>query len=104
MQDTHSYYEQFQDLRGSTDLSVLDAPFPKPSRAANAKAPTAQHYPFCDVVTCGVQRPLLAANPKTLTAEQADWKQSCRYLERTIGMTVLHAIVLTVSLLILSEH
>lgn len=97
LQDTRSFYEQFQDLKGSTDLSLLDGSYPKPSLAANAKAPTAQKMALSDVVTCKVQRPLLAAGPKTLTPEQAEWQQSYNFFWRTVGFVLVHGIFFSVS-------
>lgn len=97
MQDTRSFYEQFADLKGSTDLSLLDGAYPKPSLAAMAKAPTAQQVPLSDVITCKVQRPLLAAGPKTLTPEQAEYQQSFNFFWRTVGFVLVHGIFFTVS-------
>lgn len=97
LQDTRSFYEQFQDLKGSTDLSVYDAAYPKPSMAANAKAPTAGQIVFSDVVTCKVQRPLLAAGPKTLTPDQAEQQQRFSFFWRPVGFVLIHGAVFSVS-------
>mgnify|MGYP001807035078 CR=1 FL=1 len=96
-QDKRSFYEQFADLKGSTDLSVLDSAYPKPSLAALSKAPTAQKMPLSDVTTCQVQRPLLAAVPKTMTSEQAEDVQTFNFFWRTVGFVLVHGIFFSVS-------
>jgi len=97
LQDTRSYYEQFADLKGSTDLNVLNAAHPKPSLAANAKAPQSVTYPLSDVPTCTVQRPLLAAAPKTMTPDQADAVQRSTIFWRVVGFLLMHISFFTVS-------
>jgi hypothetical protein len=53
LQDTRSYYDQCQDLRGCTDLSIYnDKPFPKPSAEASFNAPTAYTVPGMDSALC----------------------------------------------------
>jgi hypothetical protein len=96
-QDKRSFYEQFADLKGSTDLSVLDSAYPKPSLAALSKAPTVQKMPLSDVTTCQVQRPLLAAVPKTMTSEQAEYVQTFNFFWRTVGFVLVHGIFFSVS-------
>lgn len=82
-QDSRSFYEQFQDLKGTTNLSILNSgAYPKPSLAANAKAPTAQAVPLSDVVACGVERPLLAAVPKTLSPEEVEFERNFTFFFR----------------------
>lgn len=98
VQDKRSFYEQFQDLKGSTDLSLLDGKYPKPSLAANAKAPTAHKVPLSDVVACRVQRPLLAAQPKTLTPQQVDAQQNYNFFWRMVGFVLVHGIFFSVSI------
>eukprot|EP00775_Hariotina_reticulata_P006764 gene6764-6981_t len=74
--DGRSYAQQCEDLRGLQDASVFDSAYPKPSFTAQAKAPGATPVPFSsaayptDVYTAPVQRPLLNALPRNMTAQQ----------------------------------
>lgn len=87
--DTRSYYEQFQSLKGSKDLSIIHKAYPKPSLAAQRAAPTAHSVPVSDVVTCDVDRPLLAAQPKTLTPEEVEAVQQYSFFWRRVGFVVV---------------
>lgn len=90
-------------MKGSTDLSVLNGAYPKPSLAANSKAPETISFPLSDVVGCKVQRPLLAAAPKTLTPEQVDAQQNYSYFWRGVGFIMVHTIFFTVSVVVIQQ-
>lgn len=89
-----SYSKQFDDLRGCKDLEVLDHPLPKPSMESQAVTPGATRLPFSDVYIKVKQRPLLLAEPATMSTQTADMKARIMYAQRYFGIIGMHLTVL----------
>lgn len=90
-QDTRSYSQQFDDIKGHADLGIFDTAYPKPDKDANAKAKGAYKLPFSDIYAVPKERPLLAAGPATMSEEEATRRLRIIYAQRYFGLIGEHS-------------
>lgn len=93
-QDTRSYYDQCQALKGCTDRSIYDKPFPKPNVDASFHGPTAYSVPGVPVALCSVERPILAVYPSGMTPAKADFVSFCDTAANRFWVFLQHTIAL----------
>lgn len=103
LQDTRSYYDQCQALKGCTDRSIYDKPFPKPNVDASFQGPTAYTVPGVPVALCSVERPILAVYPSGMTPAKADFVSFCDTAANRCWVALQHTIAL-VSVLSMAEQ
>lgn len=93
-QDTRSYYDQCQALKGCSDRSIYDKPFPKPSVEASFHGPTAYSVPGVPVALCSVQRPILSVYPFSMSPGKADFVSFCDTAANRFWIVLQHTIAL----------
>jgi hypothetical protein len=94
VQDTRSYYDQCQALKGCSDRSIYDKPFPKPSVEASFHGPTAYSVPGVPVALCSVQRPILSVYPFSMSPGKADFVSFCDTAANRFWIALQHTIAL----------